>query len=250
MKTSINQTSRTRLASLILSAALLGGCTAMMPTRQAPQLFEAPPVTQPTTVERGSSSVTPGSLWAGSDSWTLVGSVKAMRPGDVITVNIVDIGEGESSTAAAVQRKSDLLAGISNLFGFESEFGSGDRASGRQQDVQLDKMLKANSELSYSADGELQRDHKLLAKISAVVVDVLPNGNFKIHGYKVTTIGKEQNFITVQGTVRPTDLDAANTIDSTLIANASIEYGVNGPNTGDVQSPGWGMRIFSMLWPF
>ena len=240
---------RTHLTGLLLSVMMLSGCAALAPMQQ-PQLFEAPPVIQPTMLERGSSTITEGSLWAGYDSWAMVGDVRAMRPGDVITVNIVDIGEGASSTASAVDRQSDIKAGISNFFGLETEFGDGARASGRKEDLQLDKMLQASSDLSFSSNGDLQRDHKLLAKISAIVIDVLPNGNFKIHGYKVTTIGKEKNYFTVQGIVRPIDLDVSNTIDSTMIANATIEYGVHGPNSGDVQNPGWVIRVFNKVWPF
>ena len=180
----------------------------------------------------------------------MIADARAAQAGDVITINIIDQSEGETGTESSTDRKANLVAGIENFFGKEAKYGDGRRASGNDVDVQLNKLLKADSTLSFESEGETKQDHKLIAKISAVVTAVLPNGNLKIHGFKVTGVGREQNNITVEGIVRPEDIDFENTVDSTKIANAIISYEVRGPNTGDMQSPGFMMRVFNKYWPF
>ncbi|MBN1517215.1 flagellar basal body L-ring protein FlgH [Candidatus Sumerlaeota bacterium] len=225
---------------------LLSGCAGVSLQRKT---FEAPPVIVPQESRQAENHN--GSLWAGNDNrWSMTADVKACRPGDLLTVNIIDRSEGESTVESKGQRKSSILAGIENFFGKEANYGTGRLATGKNADVQLDKLIKADSTASFESDGEAKQDHKLIAEVSAQVVDVLPGGVMKIYGYKVTGVGREQNYITVEGLLRPEDLDSENQIDSTRLANATIIYGARGPNTGDLQSPGIIMRGFYKFWPF
>ena len=56
------------------------------------------------------------------------------------------------------------------------------------------------------------------------VVRVFQNGNLEILGQKKLTLNNGDEYIRVQGIVRPQDIDAKNTVSSDRIANANIQY--------------------------
>ena len=74
--------------------------------------------------------------------------------------------------------------------------------------------------------------------------------NLVVEGEKSIRINQANEYIKLQGVVRPKDIDAYNTLYSTQIADARISYSGKGTNSQS-NSPGWGSRIlFSPIWPF
>ena len=87
------------------------------------------------------------------------------------------------------------------------------------------------------------------ATISCLVLDVLDNGNIFIKGHHIVQINYESSVLSVQGLIRTSDIGPDNTIDSTRIANASIQLEGSGV-VSDKQHPGIAMRVFDAVWPF
>ena len=85
--------------------------------------------------------------------------------------------------------------------------------------------------------------------MTAVVSDVLPNGNLVIQGRRVVVVNNEEQFMTLTGMVRPLDISRDNVVLSTQLANAHITFGGVGV-VADKQRSGWGVWIFDWLWPF
>ena len=93
------------------------------------------------------------------------------------------------------------------------------------------------------------REGKLVANITARVVEVMPNGNLALEARKELTINNEKQLLVLTGTVRPNDIDSNNTVLSSKIADAQIYYVGDGV-LQDKQSPGWLVRIIDNIWPF
>ena len=87
----------------------------------------------------------------------------------------------------------------------------------------------------------------MVAQISVVVDRVLPNGDLHIQGAQHLTVDGAQTFIEVEGRVRPSDISAQNTIPSSRIADAVIDYdgkGQGARKTGPVgRVLGWLGRL-------
>ena len=88
----------------------------------------------------------------------------------------------------------------------------------------------------------------LTGTIAARVIEVMPNGDLRIQGRREVTVNSEKQSMTLKGIVRRIDLDTQNTVLSSAIANAKIEYTGLGV-VDDVQRPGWVIRIWDWISP-
>nr|MBP8975776.1 flagellar basal body L-ring protein FlgH [Bacteroidota bacterium] len=86
----------------------------------------------------------------------------------------------------------------------------------------------------------------LRAKLSARVDSVLPNGNLDIHGSRVILINNEKQTVTISGIVRPTDIQADNSVYSYNISDAVISFQGSGIVSRS-QGPGWLTKFFHWL---
>ena len=86
-------------------------------------------------------------------------------------------------------------------------------------------------------------------RVERYVIEVLPNGNLLISGEKQVAIGHEQEFVRVSGVVNPRFVDASNTVPSSKIADARIEYKSAG-QIADAEIIGWLARFFLSVLPF
>lgn len=101
---------------------------------------------------------------------------------------------------------------------------------------------------NYSASGQHRRSGQLVAQISVVVDNVLPNGDLHVAGDQLLNINGRKTQIHLSGRVRRADIAAANTIYSTSLADATIVYG--GPGlTGTDDKPGLFGRLFGWMKP-
>ena len=110
-------------------------------------------------------------------------------------------------------------------------------------------MFSTNSSLEYKGSGDTTRKNTLTAKISAMVMEVLPTGLLRVEGEKIVSVNAEEQIIKISGIVRPKDVNSYNEIDSSKLGNMRVDYYGQGV-LQDVQEPGWGTRFLTKLWPF
>ena len=108
-------------------------------------------------------------------------------------------------------------------------------------------------EFSYDNDSDFKGDSKanqsnsLSGHISVHVLRVLPNGNLMIRGEKWMTLNNGDEYIRLTGVIRSKDISSTNTIMSSKVANARIQYSGTG-TFSDVQEQGWLSKFFSSSW--
>lgn len=186
----------------------------------------------------------PSSLWVENHQGNyLFSDHKARRINDVVTVNIIEQSDAEAEVETKSDKSSTLSAGLSGLLGFERV------AARRNPNMKLDTLIGAKTSTKFTGKGETTRSGKLVASMSCLVVDVLPNGNLFIRGQRRLRLNDEEIIMVLSGIVRPRDISADNVIPSTLIADARIEYTGEGV-LADKTKPGWFTRAFEKAWPF
>ena len=102
----------------------------------------------------------------------------------------------------------------------------------------------------FSGSGDTSQSNSLTGRVTVVVTEVLPNGNLMVRGEKRLQLNQGNEFVKVAGIVRPADVRADNSVQSSNLANASIIYSGEGM-LADASSPGLFSRIVnSPWWPF
>ncbi|OKY75673.1 MAG: flagellar biosynthesis protein FlgH [Desulfobulbaceae bacterium DB1] len=175
-----------------------------------------------------------GSLFS-DNSLDLYKDSRASRVGDILMVEIVETSNGKKNARTKTERESTVGAGISQLFGLDS--------------LIADANIQAEMQNDFEGTGETERNSTMTATLSAKVVDVTPDNNLVIQAYREIRVNNETQFIVLSGLVRPRDISPNNSIKSTHIADARIEYSGTGV-VADKQKPGWLARGLDVIWPF
>jgi len=183
------------------------------------------------------------SLWeTNSDFGSLFVSQKAHHVGDIVTIRIVESSSASNQATTTTGRNSSLSITTPKFFGAESE-------------VPEEWLFNPLGELGatfgsgFDGNGSTNRSGDLNAYITAIITEVLPNGNLKIIGTREVAINNEKQLIHLSGIIRSRDISTDNVILSTYIADARIEYSGKGV-IDDRQKPGWLTSLFNKLWPF
>lgn len=168
---------------------------------------------------------------------------RAHKIGDILTVMVTIADSAQISNATNRKRDSHNEANIGTSLG--SLFGN--KVPG--VDVSASGGITTGGGMSDAGSGSVNRKESIETQVAAVVTQVLPNGNLVIEGRQEVRVNFEARDLIVAGIVRPEDIHADNTIDSSKIAEARISYGGRGQIT-DVQQPRYGQQIADAILPF
>jgi flagellar L-ring protein precursor FlgH len=223
-----------RLAGSTLAAGLLlGGCA---------QIPREPLVQQPMTA-RADTQVRPAAPVNGAIYRTGFGAqalFEDRRPryvGDILTILVSENVNASKSSAANASRSGSSSAALDVIPQILGGLIS------NTQDA------SASGKNTMSAKGGANAMNTFNGVITVTVVDVLPNGNLLVSGEKQMLINQGTEFIRFSGVVNPRMVSANNTVPSTQVADARIEYSAKG-YIDEAQTMGWLQRIFLNVLPF
>jgi len=168
---------------------------------------------------------------------------RARAIGDLVLVKIVESSSGAKKAETKTERSSTITAKADNLLGYETALSEMNRR------FKPESAISGGLSNTFDGTGETTRDSKVTATLTARVVDVTPEGNLLIRGYREVRVNNETQHIILSGMVRPADISPDNSIASSYVADARIEYSGRGV-LSDKQQPGWLGRTLDVVWPF
>lgn len=232
------------LLTAMICILILGGC-------QAAQQTAAPaPILTPPQAEAVPAEENPGSLFDPGEANYLFGDNRARNVGDVVMVNIVETAQSTLKADTTADRDSSMQLGVSNWFGKqEAALIPMGQSVGLVGKVGSTPMISSSATNAFTGSGETKRESSVTATLAARVVRVLPGGLLQIEGAREVKVNNETQILVVRGLARTKDITPSNSISSTYLADAKIEYYGQGV-LADKQRPGWLSRILENVWPF
>ncbi|ASP46572.1 flagellar basal body L-ring protein FlgH [Cognaticolwellia beringensis] len=161
---------------------------------------------------------------------------KAHRVGDIISVILSESTQANKN--AKTELKKDNGASMSPITGI-----GGAAINFNNKALQFGYDQTSN----FKGDSKADQSNSLAGNISVHVLRVLPNGNLMIRGEKWMSLNNGDEYIRLTGIVRSQDISSDNTVTSSKVANARIEYAGTG-TFADVQEQGWLSKFFNSSW--
>ena len=220
-------------AALALAAlALLSGCASIYPT--TPTAVHQPMTARPES--RAQALPATGSIYQAAYARPLFEDRRARNVGDTITINLVERNTAQKSANANATRNGNMSAGIGPISRLPLKGLNG-------------LELEADSESDFAGKGAAAANTAFNGTITVTVIDVYPNGNLLVSGEKMVAINQGNEFIRFSGVINPNNVTTANTVQSTQVADARIEYRGSG-FIDESNTMGWLQRFFVAIMPF
>ncbi|PSW31043.1 flagellar basal body L-ring protein [Photobacterium phosphoreum] len=174
-----------------------------------------------------------GSLFNQAQAQDLYDDTKPRGIGDIVTILLEEKTAAKKSASSDLDKKTDLNMQPIDLGGKPVTL----------HDYTLSYAMANNNTFAGSTSAD--QSNSIKGSISVEVVDVLSNGNLVIRGEKWLMLNTGEEYIRVSGNIRPDDIDQDNTIASTRISNARIQYSGTGDRQ-DIQQQNWLSRFFNV----
>lgn len=187
-------------------------------------------------------AVSGGSLWQ-EGSRSLVADFRASRVGDLVMIRIDESPNAKGDADTKMNRDSSMSFGAPQLFGFAQAIQRS------HPDLNMSDVFNVMGSSAFSGTGETSRSSRVQAAMAVRVKKALPNGDLFCEGTKVLMVNEEELHIYVSGVIRPEDIGQDNSVNSSVIADAQIEFIGRGVLTEN-QSRGWLTRLLTAINPF
>ncbi len=224
-----------RLIWIFLAATALGACASKPPLEENSDFAPIRPI-QP-----AADALPTGSILGNSMHMSLFQGQRQWRVGDIITVVLNESTQASRNSSLVTERKAtnDVLS--------SSWTNALLSPNGFWGDVRGDIDLTA-AEIGSEGVGTAAQANALSGVITAMVAEVLPNGNLIVEGRKQLSLTEGAEFIQIRGVVRSRDVQPDNTVSSMRMAQAQISYRGTG-NLADSTQPGWITQLLFKFWP-
>lgn len=215
---------------MTLAVAGLSACSMLQQTTSVHQPMTARPISTAGSVENGGAIFSPTAR-------SLFEDRRARYVGDTLTINLVEKNQASKNSnasanrAGSVEMTTPVIAGLPGK-SIVNKIGA-----------------SADDTQTFAGKGAAAANNAFTGTVTVTVIEVYPNGNLLVSGEKQVAINQGQEFIRFSGVVNPTYVTSANTVQSTQVADARVEYKGSG-YIDEAQTMGWMQRLFLNILPF
>jgi len=224
------------LATLTMLGALLTGCAGIPHKPLVQGVTTASPTPPQLNEVNGSIFQTGQAMNYGYQP--LFEDRRPRNIGDTLTILLQENVSASKSSSANATKGGSVGLGFNVMPRFMSGLFGGDRAA-----------TSIEGENDFTGKGGAAARNAFSGTITVTVKQVLENGNLLVVGEKQIAINQGTEFIRFSGVVNPRTISGSNTVISTQVADARIEY-VGSGYINEAQQMGWLQRLFLNLSPF
>lgn len=164
---------------------------------------------------------------------------RARNVGDLLIITISETTNATERETRAMDRNTKNTGAL--VYKGNTDFGATNNAS-------LDVSGSSNNRRQFTGSAQISNTRSFVDRMAVTVVDVLPNGNLVVEGYRTRVVGGEERVLRITGVVRPADITTANAVSSGNISNFRISYTGRGAASEFTQQS-WFGRFLNNIWP-
>ena len=222
------------MSRFLLGLLVLCGCAVAHIDPYKPKVrdYPVPSEAPPSLDEQASGSMSE------SRARTLFTDPRAFAVNDLLVVKVEEIADAHRNADTSTHRDTELSVALQAFL-----------KTIKRTTPQLDLTASATSGNHFDATGSTDRTEHLTATVPAIVRKVFPNGNLFVEGHRVVLVNQEEQHFYISGVTRPIDIAGDNSVRSSSLADAEIEFTGRGV-LSDNQKPGLFARFFNWIWPF
>jgi flagellar L-ring protein FlgH len=224
---------------LCMRAAALVGLAGLLALGGCAYLPEKKPITQqPMTAVPPAPPVntSPGSIFnPGYAGRPLFEDQRPRNIGDILTIVIAENINAQKSSGANTKRGSSTSFSVPN--------------AGFAPGIFSRMNMSASGANQFDATGGANASNTFNGVITVTVTNVLPNGNLVVSGEKQMLINQGNEYVRFSGVVNPNTVAGDNSVLSTDVADARIEYSAKGV-IDEAETMGWLQRFFQNIAPW
>jgi flagellar L-ring protein precursor FlgH len=213
--------------TLLAGTALLSACQTT-PT----SIVSAPMTARPLTTEQMQAVPSNGAIYQAAAFRPVFEDRRARHVGDVLTLVITERTSANKTGTSSGNKSGSVSATLPKPL--QSTFGN---------------PLSVTNNSNY-ADGDNQAaSNAFTGTMGITVVEVLGNGNLIVAGEKQIGMNKGVEYIRFSGMINPDNIATGNTVSSTAVADARVEYRT-ASHIDRAELASMASRFFQSLLPF
>ncbi len=212
-------------ALLVLIPLALAGCAATPSS-----IVQRPTTARP--IPADPQLAANGAIYQAAQYRPMFEDRRARHIGDMLTINII-----EKTSAVKANASSGNKSGTASFAApgvLRSTFGAAISTDAAHKFSDADNQSASNT---------------FTGTIGVTVTEVLPNGNLIVAGEKQVAMNKGIEFIRFSGMISPDNIASGNTVSSTQVADARVEYRTNS-QIDRAEVTAMVSRFFQSLLPF
>lgn len=218
-----------RIPSAVLAlafSALLGGCAS------DPTSIVAGPTSARPIPPQAVTAAPNGSIYQAQSFRPVFEDRRGRMVGDIINVVITERTTANKNGTSSGSKSGSVGIGLPGPL--QGAFGA---------------RLATEADNNYADAAAQSASNAFTGTLGVTVVEVLPNGNLVVAGEKQVALDKGTEFIRISGVVNPDTIGAGNSVSSTAIADARVEYRTN-THLDRTELTSMASRFFLSLLPF
>jgi flagellar L-ring protein precursor FlgH len=193
-------------------------------------------------VKQADAKPTNGSLYSEAMPGFLE-DTRAVRVGDVVVVRIDEQANAQGDATTKLSKSTKREVGVDALLGLVPALKKA------HPDIDPSQLIALAATSDFGGDGQTSRKGTLTGSIAVRVNQQMPNGDLFIEGTKVVMINHEEIHLYISGLVRRADIAGDNSVASSRIADAQVEFTGRG-DVADTVDRGWLTKILDAINPF
>ncbi|MFQ5714619.1 MAG: flagellar basal body L-ring protein FlgH [Candidatus Scalinduaceae bacterium] len=196
-------------------------------------------------------SILADSLWKKrvTINYNLFDDNRGKRVGDIVTIEVLEETIIDNAETSSTNNSSEASGEIDNdrfVRGILSGLRTGRNARFNER---TPNSFSTEFKSDFSGKGDYDSKRKVDLKLTAMIVEVLDNGNLVLEGKRDVEVNKEKYILKLTGIARPIDIAIDNTIKSSQLSNVDFDLEGKGWLTR-AGKKGWFNRVVDIFWPF